>query len=75
MGRPRDRHLEVQVDILAGELFLEFSNWMLAHMRALGILRPGFCTEFRAGSIWQSDLAWGAILERNPKFSYLGLIC
>ena len=62
--RRRRRHLEVQVDILAGELYLEFSNWILTHMRALGILIPGFYTEFRAGSIQQSDLAWGAILEK-----------
>ena len=44
-------HLEIQVDIQARQLFLEFSNWILTHMSALGILRPGFYTEFRAGSI------------------------
>ena len=49
--RRRRRQLEIQVDILAGELYLEFSNWMLTHMRVLGILRPGFYTEFRAGLI------------------------
>ena len=32
-------------------------------MREIWILRPGFYTEFRAGSLWQSGLAWGAILE------------
>ena len=55
---------EVQVDILAKELYLQFSNWILTHMRALRILTPGFYTEFRVGSISQSDLAWGAILEK-----------
>ena len=49
--RRRLRHLDIRVDILAGELYLEFSNWNLTHMRALGILIPGFYTEFRAGSI------------------------
>ena len=43
----RRRHLEIQVDILAGELYLEFSNWNLTHMRALGILIPEPYTEFR----------------------------
>ena len=46
--RRRRRHLEVQVDIQARKLYLEFSNWNLTHMRALGISRPGFYTEFRA---------------------------
>ena len=65
MGRRRRRrHLEVQIDILAGELYLEFSNWSLTHMRDIRILRPGFYTEFRAESISQSDLAWAAILEK-----------
>ncbi len=49
--RRRRRHLEIQVDIQARKLYLEFSNWILTHMRAFGILRPGFYTEFRAGSI------------------------
>ena len=49
--RRRRRHLEVQVDILAKELYLEFSNWILTHMIALGILTPGFYTEIRAGLI------------------------
>ena len=48
-----------------GVTHLEFPNWILTHMRALGNLRPGFYTEFRAGSIYQSVLAWGAILEEN----------
>ena len=63
--RRRRRHLEAQVDILAGKLYLEFSNWNFTHMRALGILMPGFSTEFQAGSIYHSDLAWGAILEKQ----------
>ena len=42
---------EVQVDILAGKLYLEFSNWILTHMRDIWTLRPGFCTEFRAESL------------------------
>ena len=44
--RRRGRHLEVQVDILAGELYFEFSNWILTHVKAVGILIPGFYTEF-----------------------------
>ena len=52
LGRSRHRrHLEVQVDILAGELYLEFSNPILIHTRDIGILTPEFYTEFRAGSI------------------------
>ena len=49
--RRRRRHLEVQVDIHARELYLEFSNWILTHVRALGILIPEFYTEIRAESI------------------------
>ena len=49
--RRRRRHLEIQVDILAEELYLEFSNWNLTHMRDIWTLRTGFYTEFRAGSI------------------------
>ena len=49
--RRRRRHLEIQVDIQARKLYLEFPNWILTHMRDIRILRPGFYTEFRAGSI------------------------
>ena len=49
--RPPPAASILQVDILAGELYLEFSNWNLTHMRALGIWTPGFYTEFRAESI------------------------
>ena len=62
--RLRRRHLEFPPDVLARELYLEFPNWNLTHMRDIWTLRPGFYTEFRAGSIQQSDLAWGAILEK-----------
>ena len=48
--RRRRRHLEIQVDILARELYLEFPNWNLTHMRDIRTLIPGFYTEFRAGS-------------------------
>ena len=48
--RRRWRHLEIQVDIQAREIFLEFSIWILTHVRDIRILRPGFYTEFRAGS-------------------------
>ena len=53
LGRRRRcrRHLTVQVDSQARKLFLEFSNWILTHMRALGILIPGFYTEIWTGSI------------------------
>ena len=43
--RRRRSHLEIQVDILAGELYLEFSNWFLTHMRDIWTLRPGFYIE------------------------------
>ena len=49
--RRHRRRLEIQVDIQARKQFLEFSNWNLTHTKALGILRPGFYREFRAGSI------------------------
>ena len=49
--RRRRRHLEVQVDIQAGKLYLEFSNWISTHIRDIRILRPVIYTEFRAGSI------------------------
>ena len=56
--------MSIQVDILARELCLQFSKWMLIHMRDIWTFTPGLYTEFRAGSIYQSDLAWGAILEK-----------
>ena len=49
--RPGTKYLvqvEIQVDIQARKLFLEFSDWTLTHMRALIVLRPGFWTEIRA---------------------------
>ena len=50
-----------KVDILARELYLEFSGWIWTHMGALRTLRPGFYTVFRCASGWHSGLAWGAI--------------
>ena len=44
-------HLEVQVDILAREPYLEFSNLIFTHMKDTWTLTPGFYTEFRAGSM------------------------
>ena len=49
--RRRRRHLEIQVDVQARKLYLEFPNWILIHMRDIRISRPGFYTESRAGSI------------------------
>ena len=49
--RCRRRHLEIQVDIQARKLFLEFPNWILTHVGDIRIWIPGFYTEFRAGSI------------------------
>ena len=49
--RRRWRHLEIEIDIQAKKLVLEFSNWILTHVRDIRILRLGFHTEFRAGSI------------------------
>ena len=63
LANRRWRHLEIQVDVLAGALYLEFSNWNLTHMGDIKILIPGLYTEIRAGSIKQCDLAWGAILK------------
>ena len=34
-------HLELQVDIQARELYLEFSNWILTHMRDIWIFVTG----------------------------------
>ena len=50
-ARRRRRHMEIQIDILAGELYLKFANWNLTHMKDIWTLRPGFYTEFGAGSI------------------------
>ena len=50
-----------KVDILARELYLEFSGWIWTHMGALRTLRPGSYTVFRSASGWHSGLAWGAI--------------
>ena len=49
--RRRRRHLEIQVDIQARKLYLEFSNWNLTHIRALGTLGPGLYRGLRANSI------------------------
>ena len=52
--RRRRRHLEIQVDIQARKLFLEFSNWILTHMRDVRILRLGFYIKFELvlSSMW-----------------------
>ena len=42
--RRRRRHLEIQVDIQARELYLEFS---LMETRPGEAFLPGFCTEFQ----------------------------
>ena len=71
--RRRRRHLKIQVDIQARKLFLEFSNWMLTHMKDIRILIPGFYTAFRAGTSQQRGLAWGAILEKIQNIGIWGL--
>ena len=60
--------LEIQVDILAGELYLEFVPMESALVEVLDALRPGLCTEFRYLSDGQNGLAWGAIFEKMPKY-------
>ena len=47
--------LELQVDIQARELHLEFSNWILTHMRDIWILRPGF---LHRNSSWIYPAEW-----------------
>ena len=56
--RRRRRHLEAQVDILAGKLYLEFSNWILTHMRALRILIPEFTSTQNFDPDWSSIVIW-----------------
>ena len=60
--RRRQRHLDIQVDIQARELCLEFSL-MEVLVKASEILRPVFCTEFQCESCGQSGLAWGAHIK------------
>ena len=62
--RRRRHHLKVQVDILAGELYLEFVPMELGPWDTLG---PGFWKGFRYLSYGQSGLAWGAIFEKNRR--------
>ena len=50
-----------KVDILARELYLEFSGWIRTHMGAIRTLRPASYTIVRSASGWHSGLAWGAI--------------
>ena len=57
-------HLEIQVDILAGELYLEFSYSFGVLVRDIWTSRPGFYTEFRYESREHSGLAWGTILRK-----------
>ena len=38
--------MSIQVDILAGELCLEFSNWIFTHMGDIWTLTLGIYTEF-----------------------------
>ena len=65
------RHLEIQVDIQVRTLLGECSHWNLTHIRGVWTLRPGFYNGFRAESIEQSGLAWGAILEKYLFGNYL----
>ena len=47
----QNKNLETQVEILTGELDLEFFNWSLTHMRDIWTLRPGLHSELPAESI------------------------
>ena len=60
-----------KVDILARELYLEFSGWIRTHMAALRTLRPGSYTVFRSTSGWHSGLAWGAIFQKIQNMPYI----
>ena len=60
-----------KVDILARELYLEFSGWIRTHMGALRTLRPGSYTVFRSASGWHSGLAWGAIFQKIQNRPYI----
>ena len=66
--------MDLQVDILARDLYLEFSNWNLTYMKDIWTLRPGFYSEFRYKSREHSGLAWGAILRKVFVFDLISNI-
>ena len=47
------------MNILAGELYLQFFNWISARMRGVWTLRLGVYTEFRHKALYRSGVAWG----------------
>ena len=55
---------KLQVDILARELYLEFSHMILGPWCEIWTLRPGFYSEFRYKSREHRGLAWVAILRK-----------
>ena len=62
--RRRRRHLEIQVDIQARKLLLDFSLGFGVVVRDLAEWRPGFYTEFRCASHEHSGLPLGAIFGK-----------
>ena len=60
-----------KVDILARELYLEFSGWIRTHMGALRSLRPGSYTVFRSAYSQHSGLAWGAIFQKIQNMPHI----
>ena len=68
-------HLEIQVGILARELYLEFSYGFGVLVRDIWTWRPGFYTEFRYESLEHSGLAWGAIFANVTNYKEKYTFC
>ena len=64
-------YTSIQVDILARELYLEFSNWILTHMRDIWTLRPGFYSRMVSPGepFWENCLRWPSFQGYHAHFS------
>ena len=62
--RRRRRHLEIQIDMLGGELYSEFFIWIWGRGERYLRMKSGVRVEFRYKAYERSGLAWGAILGK-----------
>ena len=66
--RRRRRHLEIEVNIQAGNYQYRSSYAFGVVVRDIGERRLEFYTEFRCASHEHSGLPWGAIFDKMSKF-------
>ena len=68
MGRRRRRHLEIQVDIQARELYLEFVPMDLDSDETSRDMDTAVLHKISVESNGESGLVWGAIFEKVAKY-------